>query len=137
LAVAFFNGPAGDSRLYLYDLSGPATGPAMAWPVFQHDGPRKGFFPNVPGGDANHDGIVDDRDDSELILSWYRHATMPRFDPAFDFDWSARIDGYDLNAYLGIMKGQPAPPYEPPSLQSTATTVEATATLTTTEDSVP
>jgi hypothetical protein len=137
LAVAFYNGQTGESRLYVYDLNGPAVGPAMAWPVFQHDGPRKGFFPNIPLGDANHDGLVDDRDKSEFLLSWYRHATMPRYDPAFDFDWSSRIDGYDLNAYLGIMKGQPAPPYEPPSLQSAATTVEATATLTTTEGSVP
>ena len=128
LAVAFYSGQADESRLYVYDLTGPAHGPAMAWPMFQHDGPRKGFFPNAPGGDANHDGNVDDRDNSAFVLSWYRHATMPRFQPAFDFDWSRRIDGFDLNAYLGIQQGHPAPPFVPPTLPSTATATPTGAT---------
>jgi len=111
LGVAFYSGQEDTTRLFVYDLSGPADGAKMAWPTLQQNSLRDGLFVGDPDGDANHDGVVDRRDRAEFLLSWYRWATMPRYDRKLDFDFSNRVDGYDLAEFLKVLeRGVPPAP---------------------------
>jgi subtilisin-like proprotein convertase family protein len=103
LVVAFYDGPEDVSRLYVYDLGGPASATSMQWPTF-HGGPlRRGFFPGPASGDTNRDGVVDKQDLLNLLNTWKRNPTMPRYDAVLDFNQDRKIDGGDIPELLDIL----------------------------------
>lgn len=107
LAVAYYDGEAGESRLYVYDLDGRASVEERNWPTFQDNGFRTGFFPPPPNGDCNLDGVTDAQDLWCLIRNWYRERTMPRFDFSVDFDSSDRGDSIDLDMFRRLLRVKP------------------------------
>jgi hypothetical protein len=96
LAVAFYSGPDDQSRLYVFDLTGPANPSSMQWPTFHGNPLRNGFFPGPPTGDASRNGRVDGKDLLEVLDSWKRYPTMPRYNALFDFNQDGKIDGNDI-----------------------------------------
>ena len=111
LAVVFYDGVSAESRLYVFDLDGPASGNEGGWPTFQGNTLRTGFLPPGQKGDCNGDGLLTIEDAFCIIISWYRTGTMPGFDSRIDFDNSGRADSSDLIDFLEI-HSQPIEPHE-------------------------
>jgi subtilisin-like proprotein convertase family protein len=100
LVVAFQSAGTDASRIYVYDLTGPADGRSMQWPTF-HSGPlRRGFFFGEPSGDTVRDGVLDGKDLMNLLNTWQRYPTMPRYEGVLDFNQDQRIDGADIPPLL-------------------------------------
>lgn len=104
LAVAFYHGPDNASRLYVYDLVGPANGRTLEWPTFQGGPLRTGFYPGASDGDSNRDGVVDILDLFRLNPTWKKEITMPGFDPVLDLDEDLKINQVDVPPLLDILK---------------------------------
>jgi len=102
LAVVFYDGPLNESRLYVFDLDGPALGAEISWPTFQGNTLRTGLLRSGSDGDCNGDGVITIVDLFCILQNWYRNAAMPGFDKRIDFDNSGRGDGNDLIRYLEI-----------------------------------
>lgn len=100
LMVAFYSGPDGTSRLFVYDLMAHSNATTQVWPTF-HAGPlRRGEFHGPADGDANGDGVTNADDLLGLIDTWKRQNTMPRFSPLFDLNGNFEIEGGDLPLFL-------------------------------------
>jgi hypothetical protein len=103
LTVAFYSGPENLSRLYVYDLPGPAVIPRMPWPMFRGGGMRQGYFPGPPSGDSNRDGVVDKDDLLKLVKTWEHLYFQPKFNALFDFNSDGKVDGEDVPDLLDLL----------------------------------
>ena len=103
LAVAFYDGLTNDSRLFVYDLTGPANADSMIWPTFHGTQLRDGHLGWPADGDSNQDGKVDHADLINLINTWQRFPAMPRYDAVLDFNRDLRNDASDLPGLLDLL----------------------------------
>lgn len=103
LAVAFYNGATDQSRLYVYDLAGPANADSMVWPAFHGLRQRNGQLAGPADGDTNRDGKVDREDILSLLDTWQHFPTMPRYSAFLDFNRDLRIDARDLPGLLELL----------------------------------
>jgi hypothetical protein len=100
LAVVHYSGESDESRLYVFDLAGPANSMNGKWATFKRHSLRTSFLPGPPNGDCNGDGAVDREDLWCLLTSWYLRHTMPGFRSTIDFDNSDRADTLDLLRFI-------------------------------------
>lgn len=75
----------------------------MQWPTF-HGGPlRWGCIFGPPNGDTNHDLLLNRADVLNLLNTWKRYPTMPRYDAVLDFNHDQRIDGADIPHLIEVL----------------------------------
>ncbi|MCG3199915.1 MAG: hypothetical protein GHCLOJNM_04443 [bacterium] len=95
LVVAFFDGPHGSSRLFVYDLNSPANADSMQWHTFHANELRRGLSPGMADGDVNRDGVVNGLDFLGVLETWQRFPTMPGYNPKLDLNRNRSIDTGD------------------------------------------
>lgn len=103
LAVGFYNGQTRESRMYVYDLAGPAAAEGLVWPSFRGTPLKTGFLAPPPDGDPNRDGQVNRQDVLQALDTWYRSSTMPRYSPFLDMNRDGKFDSRDVPSLLDIL----------------------------------
>lgn len=103
LAVAFYSSLSNETRMYVYDLTGPAVAEGMVWPAFRGTPLKTGFLAGPPDGDHSRDGEVDRQDILQTLDTWYRSNTMPRYSPFLDMNRDGKIDSRDVPFLLEIL----------------------------------